>query len=210
MTNLSTIQVIKKGEGLNIEFKSKIDSVFKIAKTLTSFANTSGGTLLIGVDDKGGIVGVESEIKELQKLEKAVSQCMEHPLSLKFKTERFEDKLVLRVEIDESSDKPHFAINEKQDRIIYIRVKDKSIPIPRMLIQGEAETSVAKILNSRQVKTLVNHLKEVDTIDVKEYSRMINISEKRANRMLNDLSEKQILIKLNKSKIARYSLKWTE
>jgi len=66
------IELIKKGESENIEFKStlrtnlytkEIDKKMElvILKTLTAFLNSSGGTLLIGVNDKGEILGIEKD-----------------------------------------------------------------------------------------------------------------------------------------------------
>ncbi len=42
---------IKEGEHQTQDFKFRIDSSQKIAKTLSAFANTDGGSLLIGVKD---------------------------------------------------------------------------------------------------------------------------------------------------------------
>ena len=39
---------------------------------------------------------------------------------------------------------------------------------------------------------------------------MINISEKRSERMLNDLAGKQILLKIVRGKAEMFSLKWAE
>ena len=44
-------EMILSGESTTVEFKRKFTSPEKIAKELTSFANTKGGYLLIGVDD---------------------------------------------------------------------------------------------------------------------------------------------------------------
>ncbi|WP_025761308.1 RNA-binding domain-containing protein [Dyadobacter tibetensis] len=210
MKTKSTIELIKEGEGLVIEFKRRIDSVFKIAKTLTSFANTSGGILLVGVGDQGEVLGVPSELHELQKLERAATQLMDPPLVLTIKTIKLDGRVILRVEVAESDDKPHFLINEKGERIIYIRVKDKSIPIPRLLMTGDVDADTQKLLASRHVKTLINMLREQDTIDPKAFSKVINISEKRAERMLNDLAEKQILMKVSRAGSGSFSLKWAE
>jgi len=206
----STIEIIKKGEGLAIEFKRTIDSPFKIAKTISSFANTSGGILLIGVDDAGTISGVVSELAELQKLERAASQLVEETIVLRFKTENFDSKKVIRVEIDESPNKPHYAVNEKNERIIYIRIKDKSVPIPKLLIQGEGDFDTEKLLATRHVKSLISYLKSTDSVTARAFSRIINISEKRAERMLNELAAKQILLKINKVKPESFSLKWAK
>ncbi|MGX5854843.1 AlbA family DNA-binding domain-containing protein [Dyadobacter jiangsuensis] len=206
----SIIQLIKEGEGLTIEFKRSIDSPFKIAKTIVSFANTSGGSLLIGVADHGAIMGVQSELRELQKLEKALVKLIEPELVVQIKTENLDSKKVLRVTVNESEDKPHHALNEKGERIIYIRVKDKSMPIPRLLLYNGADTETEKLLATRHVKTLITYLKETDSVTAKVFSKIINISEKRAERMLQDLAARQILLKLSKGKPESFSLKWTE
>ena len=206
----SIIQLIKEGEGLTIEFKRTIDSPFKIAKTIVSVANTSGGSLLIGVADHGAIMGVQSELRELQKLEKALVKLIEPELVVQIKTENLDSKKVLRVTVNESEDKPHHALNEKGERIIYIRVKDKSMPIPRLLLYNGADTETEKLLATRHVKTLITYLKETDSVTAKVFSKIINISEKRAERMLQDLAARQILLKLSKGKPESFSLKWTE
>lgn len=206
----SIIQLIKEGEGLTTEFKRTIDSPFKIAKTIVSFANTSGGELLIGVADHGAIMGVQSELRELQKLEKALVKLIEPALVVQIKTENLDGRKVLRVTIGESEDKPHHALNEKGERIIYIRVKDKSMPIPRLLLYNGTDTETEKLLATRHVKTLITYLKETDSVTAKVFSKIINISEKRAERMLQDLAARQILLKLSKGKPESFSLKWTE
>lgn len=205
--SVSTIQLIKKGEGLNIEFKRTIDSSFKIAKTIVSFANTSGGVLLVGVGDSGEIIGVDSELTELQKLERACRELSEPPISLGFRSLVLDGKNILRIEVEESLEKPHVAINEKNHRTVYIRVKDKSVPTPKLLVQVSENVDLQKILNTRHVKTLIQFLRENDTVTVKSYAKMINISDKRAERMLNDLAEKQILLKISLGKAGLFSLK---
>lgn len=206
----SIIQLIKLGEGLTTEFKRTIDSPYKIAKTIVSFANTAGGNLLIGVADNAALLGVESELKELQKLEKALGELIETKLMIRVKSAQLDGKKIMLIEVDESPEKPHYAINEKAERIIYIRVKDKSLPIPRLLLYGEGDADTGKILASRHVKTLITYLKETDSVNAKVFSKIINISEKRAERMLQDLAAKQILLKISRGKPETFSLKWAE
>lgn len=69
--------LIKSGEGEHLEFKSSIrwdlrqqkinkNIEMVIAKTLVGFMNHRGGSLLIGVDDRGEIVGLEHDYKTLK------------------------------------------------------------------------------------------------------------------------------------------------
>ncbi|WP_353720617.1 ATP-binding protein [Dyadobacter sp. 676] len=208
--NKSIIQLIKEGEGLTTEFKRTVDSPFKIAKTIVSFANTSGGDLLIGVADDGAVPGIQSELRELQRLEKALVKLIEPELTVQIKTENLDGRKVLWVAVNESEAKPHRALNEKGERIIYIRVKDKSMPIPRLLLYNGTDAETEKLLATRHVRTLITYLKETDSVTAKVFSRIINISEKRAERMLQDLAARQILLKLSKGKPESFSLKWTE
>lgn len=68
----SLIQLIESGESFNLEFKSTIRMNLKtgekdkrmekaVLKSLVAFLNGDGGTLLVGVSDDGGIIGVDIE-----------------------------------------------------------------------------------------------------------------------------------------------------
>lgn len=70
--------LIQSGENDNLEFKSsfrydyKLEKVNKaleavIIKTLAGFMNARGGTLLIGVDDSGQILGLEADYNSLAR-----------------------------------------------------------------------------------------------------------------------------------------------
>jgi predicted HTH transcriptional regulator len=79
-----------------------------------------------------------------------------------------------------------------------------------LLLYNGADSDTEKLLATRHVKTLVTYLKETDSVTARAFSKIINISEKRAERMLQDLAAKQILLKLSKGKPESFSLKWTE
>ena len=55
-----TVEEIKNGESKNIEFKIQLpDESKKYMKTIVAYANTSGGKIIIGVDDVARkIIGV--------------------------------------------------------------------------------------------------------------------------------------------------------
>jgi predicted HTH transcriptional regulator len=111
-------------------------------------------------------------------------------------------KKIMRVEIEESPDKPHYAINEKGEKIIYIRARDRSVPTNRLMLPGEADAATDKLLTSRPVKNLIQFLKQNESI-----TDRINVSDKRATRLLHDLEEKGIVLRRGTGKSALYSLK---
>lgn len=66
MTKTELFELIASGEGLTIEFKS--DKVHKtsLAKEMSALLNTSGGVILLGVEDDGSISGISRGYKEAE------------------------------------------------------------------------------------------------------------------------------------------------
>ena len=55
------LSLIKEGEHQQQDFKYRVSDACKLAKSVSAFANTDGGRLLIGVRDDGNLSGVRSE-----------------------------------------------------------------------------------------------------------------------------------------------------
>ena len=53
--------LVSEGEHELQDFKFEISDAKKIAKSLSAFANTKGGRLLVGVKDNGKMAGIRSE-----------------------------------------------------------------------------------------------------------------------------------------------------
>ena len=52
---------IQQGESKTLELKAQLPQNDQIAKTLIAFANTSGGKLVIGVNDDRTLKGINSD-----------------------------------------------------------------------------------------------------------------------------------------------------
>jgi ATP-dependent DNA helicase RecG len=52
-------------EGKEIEFKSKLDSEF--LESIVAFANTDGGTILLGVDNRANVIGFHEDYAPTEK-----------------------------------------------------------------------------------------------------------------------------------------------
>lgn len=198
-------ELIAQGEGARLEFKSTVSSAHRIAKTLVAFANTSGGLLVIGVDDDGRVSGIESEYHEMQKIEKASDFYIEPPLSVSYEVITFEGKDILVVDITESEDKPHQAIDERGNRIIYVRSRDKSVPTNKLVVTQDAME--AKLLQSPTVRTLLQFLRKNDTITAQKLAQLINVSDQRAEKMLKEFTQKGLLLMIDQPRPVRFSLK---
>ena len=64
------LRLIKEGEHQQQDFKYRVTDAEKLARSVSAFANTDGGRLLIGVRDDGHLSGVRSE-EEIYMMHKA-------------------------------------------------------------------------------------------------------------------------------------------
>lgn len=74
-------ELIAQGECQQLDFKFEVSDSKKIARTLSAFANTDGGRLLIGVKDNGSISGIRSE-EEYYMIEAASEMYCRPPSAL--------------------------------------------------------------------------------------------------------------------------------
>ncbi|MBI3193278.1 MAG: putative DNA binding domain-containing protein [Ignavibacteriae bacterium] len=198
--NYKTVQeLIDEGEGFRIEFKRRISSPEKIARTIISFANTKGGTILFGVDDDGSIVGVESEKSEIDLIEMAGRDFTDPEIHPTINVLSFGRRDVIVCQIEESTMKPHYFLGEVQhsdesyrkngeNTRVYIRVNDNTMMASRETVKIlEAERPDAPPLKlgiGENEHRLFKYLEEHERITVREYGRLINVSDRRASRLL--------------------------
>ncbi len=185
--------LIEKGEGFRIEFKRRISSAEKIARTLISFANTKGGTILFGVDDDGSIIGVESEKSEIEMIEIAGKDLCDPQIHPVIDVVPFSGRDVIVCSLPESRAKPHYYLGE-HDRLngentrVYIRVNDKTIAASRevvKILQNEnPDAPPLKVTIGENERRLFQFLDQHERITLREFGRMVNISDRRASRIL--------------------------
>ncbi len=185
--------MIEEGEGFEIEFKRRISSPEKIARTLISFANTRGGTILFGVDDDGSIVGVESEKSEIELIEIAGRDFCDPPIQPIITIVPFDGRDVIVCQIPQSKSKPHYFLGE-HDRLngentrVYIRVNDNTMMASKEVVKIlEDENPSAEPLRlsiGENERRLFQYLEKNERISVREFGRLVNISDRRASRTL--------------------------
>ena len=79
------LRLISEGEHQQQDFKYRVNDAEKLARSVSAFANTDGGRLLIGVRDDGFISGVRSE-EEIYVMHQAAYRYCRPEASIKFDT----------------------------------------------------------------------------------------------------------------------------
>ena len=96
------------GEGLTVEFKQSKSKLNKdVFESVCAFLNRNGGHLFLGVEDKGGIVGVDTEAVEKVKKDFVTSMNNPQKISptfyLSVEEVAIDDKKILYIYVPESS-----------------------------------------------------------------------------------------------------------
>ncbi len=108
MVKKEALNQIAPGEGINIEFKeSKNKPNRDIYQTICAFLNRIGGHIMLGVNDKGEIAGVDQEAVARIKKDIATSvnnpQKINPPVYLAIEDVEIDDKTVIDIYVPESS-----------------------------------------------------------------------------------------------------------
>ncbi|WP_339874689.1 ATP-binding protein [uncultured Algoriphagus sp.] len=186
-----TLQEVKllaaKGEGQRIEFKKKATFPEKIVRELIAFANTSGGDLLIGVDDDGTVSGQRFIEEEVFVMEKAIKELIFPPLEYElFSLKLNEKKGVAVFKVGYSPNRPHY-LKEKDRKQAFIRVADRSVQASRevweILRRGKNPRDMV-FTYGRKEEILMKALGESDKITLREFSKLANLPKFLASKTL--------------------------
>ena len=121
---------IFSGESKNIEYKVTLpDKSEKYMKTIVAFANTQGGKLIVGVDDKTHqIVGVENDVlfQLMDGIANAVSDSCVPQIIPDIEPQTVNGKTVIVVSVEAGKNRPYYLKSKGKDNGTYIRVAGTS------------------------------------------------------------------------------------
>lgn len=207
MTKQDLKNLIATGESAFLEFKQKVASPEKLAKEIAAFANTKGGSLLIGVADNGEAVGVESYMEEEFWISQAAEDCCVPVPDISIELICFSGKDILLVKVPESAEKP-IHVKGKKSRIVYIRREDESVvasdEIVEVLKNGSSEEGVTFEYGEKE-RLLFRFLNEYSDITVERFSILINTTTYTAAKILVNLVSAGVLDLFEKDGAAHYT-----
>ena len=214
MTLYELNEMIEGGEGASVEFKRKFTEPEKIAKEMIAFANTKGGKILFGIDDDKSVVGVESEKGEIEYIDLAARFYCEPELKYSVEIMHIYRKDVIVADIPESRTKPHRLIEngkgDDDESKVYIRVKDKSVQASKetvKVLKKLRADSPAQIINlGDKEKALIEYLTKNDRVTLNEFREYLNLSNRRASRILVNLVRADLIRLHNHEKEDFYTL----
>ncbi len=182
-------ELISQGEHQQLDFKFEVSDSKKIARTLSAFANTDGGILLIGVKDNGNIAGIRSE-EEYYMIEAAAQMYCKPEIPFEAKEWNMEGKIVLEITVNSLPDKPYTAPDKNDDYKAYIRVDDENILASEILVlawKKQLNTTGIHLKISKPVEKLLSYLDENQYISTNQFCKIARIKYHTAKNILSDM-----------------------
>jgi predicted HTH transcriptional regulator len=131
--NLS--ELLKRPEGKTLEFKRDLSSPAGVLRTIIAFANTSGGTLLIGVEDRTrNVRGISEPLDTEERLANILSDSISPRLVPELEVLPWRRTHVVAVEIHPSSRRPHYLKSAGPEKGVYVRVGSSNRQADKELI----------------------------------------------------------------------------
>jgi predicted HTH transcriptional regulator len=118
--------LIREGEHQQQDFKYRVSDALKLAKSVSAFANTDGGRLLIGVRDDGNMSGVRDE-EEIYMMHQAAYRYCRPEASIKFDTYHVDGRTIVIATVPPSDRRPICVVSDEAKPKAYIRIADENI-----------------------------------------------------------------------------------
>jgi predicted HTH transcriptional regulator len=120
---MDLIETLRSPEGKTLEFKQDLSSPAGFKRTVVAFANTAGGTVLIGVEDKTGYVrGVANPLALEERIASLISDSIAPRVLPDIELLSYRDTQVLAVQIYPSASRPHYLTASGLEAGTYVRV----------------------------------------------------------------------------------------
>lgn len=120
-TTPSLCAELLESEGKQLELKRDLSSPLSVLKTLVAFANSTGGRLVIGLDDMHQVVGVADPLAEEERICSLISDTIAPRLLPNVELMSVGDTTVLMVEAFPSSARQHYLSKQGTEQGVYVR-----------------------------------------------------------------------------------------
>lgn len=192
MTKQEIISLVRQGEHHTLEFKKKAAHPEKIVREIVAFANSKGGTLLVGVADNGELSGIPYPEEEIWVLDKAIQQYCRPKINYSIESIPLDThRWVISYQIEEGKQKPYYVLEKEEEKTpykkeakprlrkkTYVRKNDRSIQASRELreiLRRERKLANVGISWGPAERKLMQQLDARGSITVKEFATSAEI-----------------------------------
>jgi len=193
---------MNRGEGMRLEFKRRLPSEERAARTLCAFANTRGGLLLVGITDRGRVHGVHRPEEVRATLERISRQWIVPELALELQVLEVEGPSVVACSVPWSKRRPHVLLLPDGERQVLVRVGASNRPADGPTLRAlQSARRPSRRLSAFErtilewIAAQANHSSHPGgTATVARFARVANVGEARARRAFVHLETLGLLL----------------
>jgi len=181
--------LIAEGEHQRQDFKYCISDARKIARSISAFANTDGGRLLIGIRDNGSVAGVSSD-EEYYMIESAAALYCKPEVEFSTDIRKTDSKTVFIITIPTGNQKPYLAQQEDGRWLAYIRRDDQNLLANKVILNTWKLRKDNKdlFIEFRKAESLlISYLKKNESISLSKFIKISGLRKSRAEWILAKL-----------------------
>ncbi|MEI8295590.1 MAG: RNA-binding domain-containing protein [Alphaproteobacteria bacterium] len=142
---MSIEELIKQYEGKTLEFKENSLPKAKILSTIIAFANTSGGYVVLGVQDKTHyIVGIDKPHEVAEELANLIHDVIEPRILPNIDVIPYKNTHLIIIKVYPSPLRPHFKRAEGKLKSTYIRLGSTTRLVDNDLLRAIERSVAAK------------------------------------------------------------------
>lgn len=120
---MKLVELLRQSEGKTLEFKRDLVSPHGLLRTVVAFANTAGGAILIGVEDRTKHVhGISDPLALEERVANLISDSIKPRLVPDIQVLHHRNAQIVAVEVFPSPARPHYLAREGLPRGAYVRV----------------------------------------------------------------------------------------
>lgn len=113
-------EILKREEGKTLEFKENATSLDGIVKTVAAFANTAGGTIVVGIEDTTKkVVGLENPLQDETRIVDKIAQSISPFIMPNIEIRTYRRKTVIVINVFYSPG-PYYVVKGSQ-QVVYVR-----------------------------------------------------------------------------------------
>ena len=187
-------ELVKAGETLTVEFKAGGINQDDLAEAVVCLANASGGLLLLGVTDKGEILGINPDKKGYaspQRLAATISTLTEPPITATVETVELGDKLIAVIDVPDSETVHATSKGRYLRRSLDVRGEPRCLPMRPHEVLASAGSE--RDFSRRPINGL-----SLEDLDSGELTRMRELARQGdGDKALASLSDGELLRALN-------------
>ena len=158
--------IIGKGENQEVEFKESFHSGQEVSKIICGLANTLGGILFLGVNDRGKVIGVKENLDKIQQRIANSNQAISPAPLISIEIHRIEKKNVIAIIVQRAPNGTYYTFQGA----IYVRIGSTTKRL-------EGQTHL-EFLRNRQILSFdesydtMIRIEDMDEMKIKNYLKI--------------------------------------